>query len=64
MGGVVWAAGRILLPDPATGPAGLLAGVAGCIGIGVCAYAGLSYVLKSPELHIVTFEIRKGIGRK
>ena len=46
------------------GSVALLAGVAGCIGIGVCAYAGLSYVLKSPELHIVTFEIRKGIGRK
>ena len=64
MGGVVWAAGRILLPDPVLDPTGLLGGVAGCIAIGVCTYGGLSYVLKSPELHIVILEIRKGIGKK
>jgi len=64
MGGVVWGVGLIILPDQNPGLAGLLAGVAGSIVVGICAYGAFSYVLKSPELHIVLMEIRKGIGTK
>jgi putative peptidoglycan lipid II flippase len=64
MGGVVWAVGLIILPDPNLGLAGLLAGVVGCIAAGICAYGAFSYALKSSELHVVLIEIRKGIGTK
>jgi putative peptidoglycan lipid II flippase len=64
MGGVVWAAGWIILPDRNPGLAGLAAGVAGCIAVGICAYSAFSYALKSSELRIVLIEIRKGIGGK
>ena len=64
MGGVVWGVGLVILPDQNPGLAGLLAGVAGSIVVGICAYGAFSYVLKSPELHIVLMEIRKGIGTK
>jgi peptidoglycan biosynthesis protein MviN/MurJ (putative lipid II flippase) len=64
MGAVVWAVGLVILPDRNISLAGLLGGVAGCIAVGVCAYAGFAYVLKSPELHIVLIEIRKSIGAK
>jgi len=63
MGGVVWAVGLIILPEQNISLIGLLGGVAGCISVGVCSYAGFAYVLKSPELHIVLIEIRKGIAR-
>jgi putative peptidoglycan lipid II flippase len=64
MGVAVWVAGLAILPGPNMTPAGLLGGVAGCIAIGICTYAGVSYILKSPEMHVVLAEIRKGIGRK
>jgi len=64
MGVAVWAAGLVLLSGKNPTLAELLGGVAGCIAIGICAYGGISYVLKSPELHVVLAEARKGIGRK
>lgn len=64
MGVAVWAAGLIFVPVQNITLAGLLGGVAGCITIGICTYGSVSYVLKSPELHVVLAEIRKGIGRK
>ena len=64
MGGAVWITGLVIIPDRNPGLVGLLAGVAGCIGVGICSYGAFSYALKSPELHIVLNEIRKGIGRK
>jgi putative peptidoglycan lipid II flippase len=64
MGAVVWAVGLGILPEQNISLTGLLGGVAGCIAVGVCAYAGFAYALKSPELHIVLIEIRKSIGAK
>ncbi len=64
MGVAVWAAGLVLMPIQNITLAGLLGGVTGCITIGICTYGGISYFLKSPELHVVLVEIRKGITRK
>lgn len=64
MGGVVWSAGLIILPDNNPGLAQLLAGVGGCVAVGIGAYGAFSYVLKSSELQTVLHEIRKSIGRK
>jgi len=61
---VVWAVGLKILPAQNPTLTSLLGGVAGCIAIGICTYGGVSYVLKSPELHVVLTEVRKGIGRK
>jgi len=64
MGVAVWLAGRVIVPVENVTLAGLLGGVAGAITVGICIYVGLSYVLKSPELHIVLAEVRKGISKK
>ena len=64
LGVVVWAVGLKILPAQNPTLTSLLGGVAGCIAIGICTYGGVSYVLKSPELHVVLTEVRKGIGRK
>jgi len=64
MGIVVWAAARTLIPLDNRTLAGLLMGVVACIGIGLCIYTAISFLLKSQELSIVLTETRKGIGRK
>jgi putative peptidoglycan lipid II flippase len=64
MGTAVWAVGLIIIPAQNPTLTGLLGGVAGCVVIGICTYAGASYILKSPELDVVLTEIRKGIGWK
>ncbi len=64
MGVAVWLSGRVIVPVENVTLAGLLGGVAGTVTIGICIYVGLSYVLKSPELHIVLAEVRKGISKK
>ena len=64
MGFVVWAAARTLIPLENRTLTGLLVGVVACIGIGLCIYTAISFVLKSQELSIVLTEARKGIGRK
>ncbi len=64
MGVAVWAAMLIFVPVQNITLAGLLGGIAGCIAIGICTYGCVSYVLKSPELHVVLAEVRKGILRK
>jgi putative peptidoglycan lipid II flippase len=64
MGGAVWGFRPVFFPVENPTLAGLLGGVAGSITIGICIYGGISYVLKSPELHIVVVEVRKGIGKK
>jgi hypothetical protein len=64
MGAAVWAVGLKIIPAQNPTLAGLLGGVAGCVIIGICTYAGASYVLKSPELDVVLTEVRKGIGWK
>jgi putative peptidoglycan lipid II flippase len=64
MGIVVWAAARTLIPLDNRTLAGLLMGVVACIGIGLCIYTAISFLLKSQELSIVLTEARKGIGRK
>ncbi len=64
MGAVVWAAGLKIFPDHYPALPGLIGGVIGCVAIGLCTYGGASYILKSPELHAVLTEVRKGIGRK
>lgn len=64
MGFVVWVAARTLIPLENRTLAGLLGGVVACIGIGLCIYTAISFLLKSQELSIVLTEARKGIGRK
>jgi len=64
MGIAVWAAGLMFVPVQNITLTGLLGAVVGCIAFGICTYGGVSYVLKSPELHVVLAEVRKGIGRK
>jgi putative peptidoglycan lipid II flippase len=64
MGVAVWAVGLKIIPAQNPTLTGLLGGVAGCVIIGICTYAGASYILKSPELDVVLTEVRKGIGWK
>jgi putative peptidoglycan lipid II flippase len=64
MGAAVWAAALQIMPVHYQALPGLLGGVSGCIAIGLCTYGGASYILRSPELHVVLTEVRKGIGRK
>ena len=64
MGAAVWAVGLKIIPAQNPTLTGLLGGVAGCVIIGICTYAGASYILKSPELDVVLTEVRKGIGWK
>ena len=64
MGLAAWAAGLVFLSEQYPTLAGLLGGVAACIAIGIFTYAGVAYVLKSSELHVVLAEVRKGIARK
>jgi len=64
MGVAVWAVGLKIIPAQNPTLTGLLGGVAGCVIIGICTYAGASYILKSPELNVVLTEVRKGIGWK
>ena len=64
MGAAVWAGGLRIIPAHNPALPGLLVGVIGCITIGLCVYGGASFVLKSPELHVVLTEIRKGIRGK
>ena len=64
MGVAVWAVGLKIIPAQNPTLTGLLGGVAGCVIIGICTYAGASYILTSPELKVVLTEARKGIGWK
>jgi putative peptidoglycan lipid II flippase len=49
MGGVVWAAARVLIPVEGINFSGLLAGLAGCLTIGVIVFGVCCYLIKSPE---------------
>jgi len=64
MGGIVWATAGTLMPLENRTSAGLLGGVVASIGIGLCIYGVISFVLKSQELSSVLTEVRKGIGKK
>ncbi len=60
MGTAVWAASLKMIPAHNPALPGLLGSVIACIVVGLCTYGVASYILKSPELHIVLTEIRKG----
>ena len=60
MGAAVWVASLKIIPAHNPALPGLLASVTACIVIGLCTYGGASYILRSPELHIVLTEVRKG----
>jgi peptidoglycan biosynthesis protein MviN/MurJ (putative lipid II flippase) len=64
MGLVVWAIAGALIPLVNRSLPGLLAGVVVSIGIGLCVYGIMSFVLNSRELHSVLTEARKKVGRK
>jgi putative peptidoglycan lipid II flippase len=61
MGIVVRASAGILIPQESRTFSGLLIGVVASIGIGVCIYGIISFVLKSPELSRVLTEAGRGI---
>jgi putative peptidoglycan lipid II flippase len=50
MGAVVWAAARVLIPDQGSRFSELLAGLMGCLIIGVIVFGVCCYFIKSPEL--------------
>ena len=50
MGAVVWAAARALIPGDGGEFSGLLAGVIGCLVIGLVVFGVCCYLIKSPEL--------------
>jgi putative peptidoglycan lipid II flippase len=49
MGAVVWAAARVLIPVEGSKFSELLAGLIGCLIIGVIVFAACCYLIKSPE---------------
>lgn len=49
MGAVVWAAARVLIPAEGGEFSGLLAGLAGCLMIGLMVFGVCCYLIKSPE---------------
>lgn len=61
MGIVVWKVSLVMLPDKNGSLPALLGGVIGSIVIGLLIYGVGSFVIKSPELHSVFVEARKGI---
>ena len=63
MGLAVWAAAGMIVPMENRTPVDLLSGVAACIGIGLCSYVILSFLVKSQELKILLAEARKGADK-
>jgi peptidoglycan biosynthesis protein MviN/MurJ (putative lipid II flippase) len=63
MGIVVWGVALVMLPDKTDSLPSLLGGVIGSILVGLFTYGVCSYVLKSPELHSVFVEVRKGVDK-
>jgi putative peptidoglycan lipid II flippase len=64
MGIAVLMAASFMIPDKSSTLSGLIGGVAGSIGVGLCIYGASSYMIKSPELSRVLVEAWKGIGKK
>ena len=64
MGAVVWLSAEIVFPLENKSAIGLLLGVTINIGIGLCIYGIISYILKNQELTSVLTEVRKGIDKK
>jgi putative peptidoglycan lipid II flippase len=64
MGIAVHMAASFMIPDENSTLSGLIGGVAGSIGVGLCIYGAGSYMIKSPELSRVLVEAGKGIGKK
>jgi putative peptidoglycan lipid II flippase len=64
MGIAVHMAASFMIPDKSSTLSGLIGGVAGSIGVGLCIYGAGSYMIKSPELSRVLVEAWKGIGKK
>lgn len=64
MGIVVWMSARIMIPPESRTSAGLLMGVVASIGIGLCIYGVMSFVLKSQELSIILKEAKRTIRNK
>jgi putative peptidoglycan lipid II flippase len=64
MGIAVHMAASFMIPDENSTLSGLIGGVAGSIGVGLCIYGAGSYMIKSPELSRVLVEAGKSIGKK
>jgi putative peptidoglycan lipid II flippase len=64
MGIAVHMTASFMIPDKNSTLSGLIGGVAGSIGVGLCIYGAGSYMIKSPELSRVLVEAWKGIGKK
>ena len=64
MGIGVWLSARVLIPLESRTFHGLLIGVIASIGIGLCIYGIVSFVVKSQELSSVLTEAGRGIRNK
>ena len=64
MGAVVWAAARVLIPVEGGNFSGLLAGLAGCLFIGLIVFGLCCYLLKSPEFVSAIVEAKMSAGKK
>lgn len=60
MGFIVWAAVPWLIPSDETSVGALLAGVLGCVFLGVGAYGALAVLMRCPELALLRTVFRKG----
>ncbi len=64
MGIVIWVAAELLIPSVNVTFINLLMGISASFAIGLCVYALISYVCKSPEYMIIMTEVKKGIGKR
>ena len=64
MGGAVWAASFWLLPSENSGGIHLLAGVSGCILLGVAVFCSLAYAMGAPELkEVMSMVLKRSLKR-
>jgi hypothetical protein len=64
MGAAVWVAARVLIPVQAVNFSGLLAGLLGCVMIGLIVFGACCYLIKSPEFVAGIVKGKIIIGKK
>ena len=64
MGVIIWVAAELLIPSVNVTFINLLVGLSASIAIGLCVYALISYVCKSPEYMSIMTEVMKGFGKR
>jgi uncharacterized membrane protein len=64
MGAVVWAAARVLIPVEGIEFSGRLAGLVGCLIIGLIVYGICCYLIKSPEFVSGVVKAKMSAGKK